>query len=492
MSDGQTSETRGDSLVGQVVDGRFEILRLLGAGAMGRIYLARQTSLDVLRALKVIDVAATADPSAEKRFRREALAMSRLQHAHIAQVIDYGALPRGGHFIAMEYIEGANLHETVANRGSLPLPDALTVLTQIAEAIAYAHNKGIVHRDLKPANILLRDEDVTQVKVIDFGLAKLAAEEAQEKLTGDQQILGTPIFMSPEQCMSEEVRAPADIYGLAGLAYYCLSGKPVFLEKTFTGIVMAQSYHEPLPISHRCPTLGIPPALDAVLLECLRKRPAERPAATEVMARLKEIAVGTETSPLERTAHQAVPAVPAVPPRVESSNILDSPEVLASAIWLDHPEEDGLSASGARSPRAEGLFNQLTAFLMEFAQELQHHLNLTGSVGYIANRIDSLQEASSGLEMDIALLESELADVAPDPAATGDIERQCAELRSQVTELRRSVNREYRNLYQYVISYRREVHDSSLQSYYVELETLVHSYLEEIQRLQRTDASTSR
>ncbi len=474
MTTNEHFETADDPLLGHVVDGRFEIIRRLGAGAMGTVYLARQLSLDVLRALKVIDPGTAKDLPTEKRFRREALAMSRLQHAHIAQVIDFGALEQGGHYLAMEYIDGGNLRQLIAQRGSLRLADGLAVIQGIAAAIAYAHGKGIVHRDLKPANILLQERDVTQVKVIDFGLAKLATGEAMTQLTADEQILGTPMFMAPEQCLSEGVGPPVDVYGLAGLAYYCLSGKPVFLERSVTGIIMAQTYHEPVPISHRCPDQGIPSTLDTLLLECLRKKPNERPAAAEVLMRLKEIDAWIESDPLQQTTLQPRP------PELETSSILDRPEVLASTIWLERPEDP--AATGGRSHRAEALFNQLTAFLMEFAEQLQNHLNLTGSVGVITHRIDQLQGTASGLEMDLALLEAELAELEADPSATAGIENRREALRTQVTDLASSVNREYRNLYKYVVSYRKEVHEPGLQTYYAELERLIRAYLGELDR----------
>ena len=278
-----------DELVGQVVDGRFELVRVLGAGAMGKIYLARQLSLDLMRAVKIIGGIADQDGSAERRFRREALAMSRLQHDKITQIIDFGTLGEGKNYLVMEYIEGEDLQQKLDRERYLRLRPAVEVLIQIAQAVSYAHEKGIVHRDLKPANVLLSSGDVSQVKVIDFGLAKLLTDEGLTKLTANQQLLGTPIFMSPEQCLCAPVGAPADVYAMAGIAYYCISGKPVFLERTVTSMIVAQTYHQAVPLSERCTGLVIPPALDQLLLDCLKKEPTARPTAREFLTALREV-----------------------------------------------------------------------------------------------------------------------------------------------------------------------------------------------------------
>ncbi|MDY0003275.1 MAG: serine/threonine-protein kinase [Polyangia bacterium] len=571
------------SLQGQVIDNRFEVLRVLGQGSMGQVYLARQISLDLPRALKVIDATAGLEASMEARFRREALAMSRLQHANIAQVIDFGTFNirrnESGYYLVMEYVEGASLEQVIDERRSLTLVEMMTVVSKIADAIAYAHGRGIVHRDLKPSNILLQSRDVSLVKVIDFGLVKLAGGEAGTRLTEDQQILGTPLFMSPEQCLSEEVGPPADIYALAGIAYYVLSGRPVFLEKTLTALLMAQAYHEPVALSQRCPHAGVPRILDELLLSCLRKAPSERPTSEEVCEHLKGISTWMASqSASSRMAAKRRAATPAAVGQTEvqavrqaggqagaqaggvaggragaqagglaggrpgaqagglagrqadgragtllgapgaaikakaegegkaegghiqesassqpglrgegsqsASDLINRPDILASAIWrLDATPEDG-AASPARSRRGEGLYNQLTALLLEFATELQNHLNLTASVGVIAKRIESLHQAISDLEMEAALLDSELGDMEANPAESAGTKRKRIELSLQVAELNRSLNVEYRSLYLYVATYRNEVHDRALLAYYEELARLAREYLEEQNRSQ--------
>jgi len=457
------------SRIGEVIDGRFEIKRLLGAGAMGEVYLARQLSIDVDRAVKVIGAGHDYNEELEKRFRREALAMSRLQHEKIAQVIDFGGLADGGHYLVIEYIPGPNLRQVVSERGPFAIHEALWVLYQLAEALSCAHGLGIVHRDLKPANVLLRSGELGRVKVIDFGLAKLLTGETLTQLTANQQILGTPLFMSPEQCACEEVGAPADVYALAGMAYFFLSGQAVFPEKTITAIVYAQSTKEPVALSERCPSLGVPPELDALLLACLSKRPGDRPSAFEVQRVLGELYHAVDRG--GRTAYFTPLEIPA-------ASVLDSPEALASQIWLDRPAvEAGAGEAGGSSNVRHALFNQTTALLMELATALQSHLNLSATLGRQVGRIQSIQETITNVEMDVALMDSTLED----PLATmelvgvGDAR---AQLLSHSAELKRTMNGEYRNLYKQVIAYRRETDEPALQAYYDELERIISRYLE--------------
>lgn len=457
------------SRIGEVIDGRFKIKRLLGSGAMGEVYLATQLSIDVDRAVKLIGAGHDYNEEMEKRFRREALAMSRLQHEKIAQVIDFGSLDRGGHYLVIEYIPGPNLRQVVAERGPFAMHEALWVLFQLAEALGCAHELGIVHRDLKPANVLLRDGNLGRVKVIDFGLAKLLTGETLTQLTANQQILGTPLFMSPEQCACETVGAPADVYGVAGMAYFFLSGQAVFPEKTITAIVYSQTMKQPVALSERCPTLGVPPALDALLLACLSKRPADRPTAVEMQQVLGELYHAVDRS-------GRMPYF--TPVQMPAASVLDSPEALASQIWLDRPSvEAAAGEAGGSSNVRHALFNQTTALLIELASALQSHLNLSATLGQQVGRIQEIQETITNVEMDVALMDSTLEDplTTLESNGVGDVR---TELLSHSAELKRRMNSEYRNLYKQVIAYRRETDEPALQAYYEELERIISRYLE--------------
>src|SRR5688572_20135149 len=185
-------------LLGHLIHGH-EIVRMLGAGGMGEVYLAREQSLGALRVIKVIHDDHRENEQARKRFAVEAMSLSHLQHTNIVQVIDYGRLDNGWPFLLMEYIDGPNLDDEIDHKGPRSIPETLTIVAQIAAALDYAHRAEVVHRDLKPGNVLLRHGDPRQVKVIDYGLARVLSQDMVTRLTADRQIMGSPQFMAPEQ-----------------------------------------------------------------------------------------------------------------------------------------------------------------------------------------------------------------------------------------------------------------------------------------------------
>jgi serine/threonine-protein kinase len=198
MGERTDARARRGTLVGQVVDGH-ELLRVLAAGGMGEVYLARHLRLGVHRAIKVIRDNQRETAHATERFHLEAQVLSRLQHNSIVQIIEFGELPNGWPFLAMEYVDGPNLDQVIEASGPMALGPALEVLAQIAEALEYAHRQNVIHRDLKPANVLLRGGDIRQVKVIDFGLARTVSAGALHRLTAEGQMVGSPLYMAPEQ-----------------------------------------------------------------------------------------------------------------------------------------------------------------------------------------------------------------------------------------------------------------------------------------------------
>jgi hypothetical protein len=252
--------------------GRYRVLRLLGQGGMGAVYVAEHRVMRRLVALKVIKPVYTADPAAVERFRREVRAAAQLQHPNIVTAHD---ADRAGdrHFLVMEYVEGVSLAHLLRERGPLPVAVACAYVRQAALGLQHAHERGLVHRDIKPDN-LMRTADET-VKVLDFGLAALTAERGPDGLTSANVVMGTPDYMAPEQ--AEDARAAdirADVYSLGCTLYELLTGQVPYPAPTGLRKVLAHR-DKPLP-SVRDLRPEVPPELAEVLARMLFKRPADR------------------------------------------------------------------------------------------------------------------------------------------------------------------------------------------------------------------------
>ena len=264
---------------GDVLAGKYRIERVLGQGGMGVVVAAMHLQLNQRVAIKLLLAGAT--PDIVERFLREARAAVRLKSQHVARVIDVGALPDGAPYMVMEYLEGSDLSGVVRGTGALSVHDAVEYLLHACEAISEAHSIGIVHRDLKPANLFLtRAADGTgTVKVLDFGISKVAGAEGEEdsgmSLTKTSAVLGSPLYMSPEQMKSaRSADARSDIWSLGAILYELLTGGVPFNAMTFTELVLMVNMETPRSIA----TIrgDVPPELDAAVLKCLEKKPENR------------------------------------------------------------------------------------------------------------------------------------------------------------------------------------------------------------------------
>ena len=267
--------------------------REIGSGGFGKVYEATHPQLELRVAIKIQDT--FGDPQAHERALREAAALARIQHRNVVRIFDAGELGAGRHYLAMELLTGEPLDQVLAS-GPLPRDRVVSILTATAGALDAIHARGLVHRDLKPANVFLCRDDDGEIypKLIDFGIAKdLAATDRSLTRTG--AVIGTPSYMSPEQCSGEAtLDARSDIYALGLLAYHMLAGRPPF----DGGLIEAAHRHlySPVPsIRDACPDLS--PAMDVAFARVLAKQAADRPGAASEAAELLIAALGAPAPP---------------------------------------------------------------------------------------------------------------------------------------------------------------------------------------------------
>lgn len=267
--------------VPQFIAGRFRIECEIGTGGMGTVYRATHLGLERPVAVKIIKREFAGDRDVADRFLREARTMAKLRHPHAAMIFDAGNLPDGRHFIIMEHVEGHTLSEVLAHRGPFPPGRAVEIAIQICDVLEEAHQLGIIHRDLKPSNIMLNEKGV---RVLDFGVAKVLATSAEvtatHATTGSGQIVGTPRYMSPEQCLGQRVGARSDLYSLGVLLYEMLSGRPPFIDAMNSAVLVKQATAAPPPLLQVCK--NVPRPLAHAVHSLLAKRPDDRPRTASI------------------------------------------------------------------------------------------------------------------------------------------------------------------------------------------------------------------
>lgn len=289
--DGEAMSTRSMPFPpGSVVAGKYRVERLLGEGGMGWVVQAIHLQLDQRVALKFMHASsANESPEAVARFLREARAAARIQSEHVARVSDVGTLETGAPYLVMEYLEGQDLDSLLRARSSLPVDEALAYALQACEGLAEAHAAGIVHRDLKPANLFLarKSDDSVRVKLLDFGISKLtptAGRTSDGARTGTQNLMGSPLYMAPEQMRSSKsVDRRADIWSMGVILYEMLSGRSPFSGETLPEIC-ARILADPPP-TLLAGTWAIPAELEAVVFRCLEKEPERRFPDVAALAR---------------------------------------------------------------------------------------------------------------------------------------------------------------------------------------------------------------
>lgn len=263
-----------DWLLGETVDRRYRVEALIGEGGMGLVYRVTHTRLNKPLAMKVLRRENTRDAEVLARFRREAESASSIGNRHIIDISDFGELTDGSTYFIMEFLEGLDLIDAIDNVDRIPEDRALHIAIQVCRALGAAHDAGITHRDLKPENVFLirRDEVEDFVKVLDFGIAKVG--NGPNRLTRAGEVLGTPHYMSPEQCEGEGVDHRTDIYALGVLLYEMVTGHVPHDADTMMGILTKHMYEEPIPPSVRVPHVS--EELEVLIMRCLEKQPGRR------------------------------------------------------------------------------------------------------------------------------------------------------------------------------------------------------------------------
>jgi hypothetical protein len=284
-----------EALVGRTIAGKYCLETLVGEGAMGAVYRARQTTLGTTLAIKVLHAQLAGEPMFAARFLREAQAASRVDHPSSMRVIDFGEEPDGLLYIAMEYVDGKTLAKIIDGESPLPVARIVDIACQALAALAVAHDIGVIHRDLKPENIMILegadDEGRTHdiVKVCDFGVAKLLEGGGRgPSVTAEGVVVGTPEYMSPEQARGESLDARSDIYAMGVLLFHLMTGKVPFDSSTAFGTAFMHVNDE--PTRPRLLNPGVDSRLEAICLKAMRKRREDRYAsARELRSELRAL-----------------------------------------------------------------------------------------------------------------------------------------------------------------------------------------------------------
>ena len=309
----------------ELLAGRYELGERLGVGGMSTVRLARDRRLEREVAIKVLAEHLAEDPQFVARFRREALAAASLVHPNIVQVFDFGLdEPSGRHYIVMERINGQSAAEILRERGILPVPEALAIVSHACRGLDYAHRHGVVHRDIKPGNLLRNEEGI--VKVADFGIARTMGDESSITQVGS--VLGTAAYLAPEQAHGEEVGPQADLYALGVVTYQLLSGRLPYEAQSLTELALKQQREAPALLHKMNPevTPQLAAAVDRALALDARDRFADAEQMREALA---DGARGVGTEPEDDATHVLGGATEAtsVSPRREQPTA-DQPAVI--------------------------------------------------------------------------------------------------------------------------------------------------------------------
>lgn len=288
---------RAETLLEQVIDGKYRLNRTLGIGGMGAVYRATRIHIGDEVAVKILHPDGLAGASSGERFRAEAKIAALLKHPNAVSIYDFGVTANGLMYLVMELVEGSTLRQVIEDQSPLGIRVVVEITSQVCAALDEAHRVGIVHRDIKPENIVVSAvAGGVHVKVLDFGVAKMR-DSATGNLTQAGMVVGTPRYMSPEQCVGEELDGRSDIYSFGIVLYEMLCGTVPFNSPTPTAVVV--QHVTQAPSSLRAVNIGISRSIETVVLRALSKKREERPQSAGELAQQLKAAIRGDSSPAQ-------------------------------------------------------------------------------------------------------------------------------------------------------------------------------------------------
>ena len=321
------SQKSQDPFIGRILSDKYLILDHLGDGGMGKVYKAEQLSLSKNIAIKILHKELLKNDTQVKRFQREALLASRLEHPNSINIIDFGKTEEGAHFLAMEALSGVELSDVIKKEFPLECERTVHILMQVCSVLAEAHANTIVHRDLKPENIMLIDrmEDPNFVKVLDFGIAKLhERDENEPAITMQGMVCGTPEYMSPEQAMGKELDPRTDLYSLGCVLYEMMTQQVPFKNPNPQALLAMHIKDKPIPPSQLRSELDINPDLEKIALKAMKKKVENRFQSSLDMRQAFEALLVDAGKFRPTNASQPIPTPPPQPPEPPQSGKLNN------------------------------------------------------------------------------------------------------------------------------------------------------------------------
>lgn len=268
-----------DRMIGEVIDGKYRILEVVGAGGMSLVFKAEHLLLNRIVAVKMLHAYLRSDDVSVKRFQQEARTCASFDHPNVVPILDFGVTKNGQPFLVMKFLDGTSLAHMLRERRRLPWMEAVPIFIQCCDALEAAHHAGIIHRDIKPGNIvIIKDPDGSErVQVVDFGIAKMLRDDLNDQtLTQAGEVFGSPLYMSPEQCEGRALDARSDIYSLGAVIYETISGQPPLMGSSATETMRLHTRERPRPFSQVVEGLSLPDGLEQVVQTMLAKSPSAR------------------------------------------------------------------------------------------------------------------------------------------------------------------------------------------------------------------------